>query len=93
MRLYQYILENEFVTYYHYLSYSAEVKDILGILTRNIDQAIDIVDIFPEPKVQKGTTTEPLLVHTASGQEMYLPPGFDITIVGHSRILFQFVEP
>ncbi len=93
MEIYQYIVENESVTHFHYFSYEAAVKNIMPMLLGEFKEEMEVVDIFPEPKIEKVTTINPLLVHTKSGQEMYLPRDFDVTIIGHSRILVQSPLP
>ena len=96
MPLYQYILENESERYYFYFSYDIDSKKAKKLLMESIErstgQTAEIFDTFPEPKVQKGTTTEPLKIITKIGKEMYLPPNFKIEIIGKYRILFQYTD-
>ncbi len=88
MDVYRYYAENETSRLILYFTYEVHAKELIPRIENALEGKIHIYDIFPEPHSEKVVLTEPLSVITISGQEMFLPPGFEVTFFDRVRVLF-----
>tara|TARA_B100000683_G_scaffold147124_1_gene142634 strand:+ start:438 stop:734 length:297 start_codon:yes stop_codon:yes gene_type:complete len=95
MQLYEYILECEKDRYHYYYSWEEKPDAVVSYFIRSLrDQGlpiVDIVDLFPEPKIRKVKLLEPLHINTKCGRGMYLPADFNVEIHTVYRILFEYI--